>query len=163
MKILGIRISAFYHDSAACLVRDGHIVAAHEKRFSRKKHDARFPKEAVQYGLKEGRIFAWKHSLRRALRQAPRKVRALRGPQSFVRAMPHLTQQVVLRRLSLARDPASFASKRGATVAFSPAVTNLACCVGESSLRLSQQYSQFTSYESTMNCGMQLAVVSFAQ
>ena len=42
MNILGI--SAFYHDSAACLVRDGRIIAAaQEERFSRRKHDARFP------------------------------------------------------------------------------------------------------------------------
>jgi len=51
--ILGI--SAFYHDSAACLVRDGEIVAAaQEERFTRKKHDADFPHEAVQYCLREG-------------------------------------------------------------------------------------------------------------
>lgn len=48
--ILGI--SAFYHDSAAALVRDGDIVAAaQEERFSRKKHDARFPQHAVRYCL----------------------------------------------------------------------------------------------------------------
>ena len=53
--ILGI--SAFYHDSAACLVRDGHIVAAaQEERFTRKKFDARFPTHAVRYCLQEGRI-----------------------------------------------------------------------------------------------------------
>src|SRR6185437_10635996 len=50
MRILGI--SAFYHDSAAALVRDGEIVAAaQEERFSRKKHDARFPAHAVEYCL----------------------------------------------------------------------------------------------------------------
>jgi len=50
--ILGI--SAFYHDSAACLVVDGEIVAAaQEERFTRKKHDPRFPALAVQYCLKE--------------------------------------------------------------------------------------------------------------
>ena len=55
MNILGI--SAFYHDSAACLVRDGNIVAAaQEERFTRKKHDARFPVNAVRYCLKEGRV-----------------------------------------------------------------------------------------------------------
>jgi carbamoyltransferase len=55
MNILGI--SAFYHDSAACLVRDGEIVAAaQEERFSRKKHDERFPARAVEYCLKEGGI-----------------------------------------------------------------------------------------------------------
>ena len=46
MDILGI--SAYYHDSAACLVRDGKIVAAaQEERFSRKKHDPGFPRHAV--------------------------------------------------------------------------------------------------------------------
>ncbi len=50
MNILGI--SAFYHDSAACLVKDGKILAAaQEERFTRKKHDARFPKHAVAYCL----------------------------------------------------------------------------------------------------------------
>ena len=50
MRILGI--SAFYHDSAAALVRDGEIVgAAQEERFSRKKHDARFPRNAVAWCL----------------------------------------------------------------------------------------------------------------
>ncbi len=55
MKILGI--SCFYHDSAACLVADGRIVAAaQEERFSRVKHDARFPVHAVRYCLAEGGI-----------------------------------------------------------------------------------------------------------
>jgi carbamoyltransferase len=52
MNILGI--SAFYHDSAACLVRDGEIVAAaQEERFTRKKHDAAFPARAAEYCLAE--------------------------------------------------------------------------------------------------------------
>ena len=55
MNILGI--SAFYHDSAAALVRDGKIIAAaQEERFSRKKHDARFPINAVRYCLAEGGV-----------------------------------------------------------------------------------------------------------
>ena len=55
--ILGI--SAFYHDSAACLVRDGQIVAAaQEERFSRVKHDPDFPAHAVEYCLREGGIEA---------------------------------------------------------------------------------------------------------
>ena len=55
MNILGI--SAFYHDSAACLVRDGEIVvAAQEERFTRKKHDPQFPQRAIQYCLTEGGI-----------------------------------------------------------------------------------------------------------
>jgi carbamoyltransferase len=54
-NILGI--SAYYHDSAACLVQDGRIVAAaQEERFTRKKHDARFPSNAVAYCLKEAGI-----------------------------------------------------------------------------------------------------------
>ena len=53
--ILGV--SAFYHDSAACLVRDGEIVAAaQEERFTRKKFDARFPTNAIRYCLQEGGI-----------------------------------------------------------------------------------------------------------
>jgi len=55
MTILGI--SAFYHDSAACIVRDGNIIAAaQEERFTRKKHDFRFPNHAVSYCLKEAGI-----------------------------------------------------------------------------------------------------------
>ena len=55
MKILGI--SAYYHDSAAALLRDGDIVAAaQEERFTRKKHDAGFPINAVQYCLAEGGV-----------------------------------------------------------------------------------------------------------
>jgi carbamoyltransferase len=55
VHILGI--SAFYHDSAACLVRDGRIIAAaQEERFTRKKHDASFPKHAVEYCLREAGI-----------------------------------------------------------------------------------------------------------
>ena len=51
-KILGI--SAFYHDSAACLIENGNILAAvQEERFSRKKHDDRFPKNAVRFLLKD--------------------------------------------------------------------------------------------------------------
>src|SRR6266849_9841128 len=53
MRILGI--SAFYHDSAAALIEDGRIVAAaQEERFTRKKHDARFPRHAIAYCLEAG-------------------------------------------------------------------------------------------------------------
>ncbi|GMW00451.1 MAG: carbamoyltransferase [Candidatus Hydrogenedentota bacterium] len=55
MNILGI--SAFYHDSAACLMKDGEIVAAaQEERFSRVKHDPRFPRHAIDYCLTEGNL-----------------------------------------------------------------------------------------------------------
>jgi len=57
MKVLGI--SAYYHDSAACLVVDGEIVsAAQEERFTRKKHDSAFPVHAIQYCLSQGRMSA---------------------------------------------------------------------------------------------------------
>ncbi|MDA1331818.1 MAG: carbamoyltransferase [Proteobacteria bacterium] len=57
MYILGI--SAFYHDSAACLLQDGQIIAAaQEERFTRKKHDARFPSNAIEYCLREGGLDA---------------------------------------------------------------------------------------------------------
>ena len=55
MNILGI--SAFYHDSAAALVRDGEIIAAaQEERFTRKKHDFNFPENAVDFCLQAGEI-----------------------------------------------------------------------------------------------------------
>jgi carbamoyltransferase len=55
MRILGI--SAFYHDSAAALINDGRIVAAaQEERFTRKKHDAHFPRHAIDYCLREGGV-----------------------------------------------------------------------------------------------------------
>ncbi|MCX5705616.1 MAG: carbamoyltransferase [Candidatus Omnitrophica bacterium] len=55
MNILGV--SAFYHDSAACFVQDGRIVAAaQEERFSRKKHDFRFPIHSINWCLQEGKI-----------------------------------------------------------------------------------------------------------
>lgn len=55
MYILGI--SAFYHDSAAALIKDGQVIAAaQEERFSRKKHDASFPVHAITYCLSEAGI-----------------------------------------------------------------------------------------------------------
>lgn len=57
MNILGL--SAYYHDSAACLLKDGDIVAAtQEERFTRKKHDASFPRNATTYCLHAGGIEA---------------------------------------------------------------------------------------------------------
>jgi len=56
-NILGI--SCFYHDSAACIMVDGRIVAAaQEERFTRKKHDPRFPKSAITYCLEEAGVTA---------------------------------------------------------------------------------------------------------
>lgn len=96
MNILGI--SAFYHDSAAALIRDGEIIAAaQEERFSRKKHDERFPFHAVRYCLHEGKvgpddldavafydkpITKFERLLKTYFHTAPR------GLQSFMMAMP---------------------------------------------------------------------------
>lgn len=108
MNILGI--SAFYHDSAACLVRDGEIVAAaQEERFTRKKHDPGFPHQAVQYCLREANIglkdvrhlvfydkplVKFERLLETYLAFAPR------GVQSFVAAMPvWLKEKLLLKSL----------------------------------------------------------------
>ncbi|MDQ3815529.1 MAG: hypothetical protein M3347_16555, partial [Armatimonadota bacterium] len=96
MDILGI--SAYYHDSAACLLRDGQIVAAaQEERFTRKKHDEGFPHKAIAYCLREGGIQAsdlacvafyekpfikFERLLETYLAFAPR------GMHSFIKAMP---------------------------------------------------------------------------
>jgi len=55
MIILGI--SAFFHDSSACILKDGKLIAAaEEERFTRKKHDASFPINAIKYCLKEAGV-----------------------------------------------------------------------------------------------------------
>lgn len=97
MNILGV--SAFYHDSAACLVRDGKIVAAaQEERFSRKKHDAGFPRHAIDYCLREAGLanasqldlvaFYEKPFLKFDRLLSSYLASAPRGLPSFVKAMP---------------------------------------------------------------------------
>ena len=55
MRLLGV--SAFYHDSAAALIEDGRIVAAaQEERFTRKRHDADFPAQAIRYCLEAAKV-----------------------------------------------------------------------------------------------------------
>ena len=55
MIILGI--SGYYHDSAACLIKDGEIISAiQEERISRKKHDSSFPQNSILYCIKEAKI-----------------------------------------------------------------------------------------------------------
>jgi carbamoyltransferase len=96
MNILGI--SAFYHDSAAALVRDGEILAAaQEERFTRKKHDFRFPNNAINFCLEEAKIksheldyvvfydkpfLKFERILETYLQYAPAGIR------SFIKAMP---------------------------------------------------------------------------
>lgn len=108
MNILGI--SAFYHDSAACLVRDGEIVAAaQEERFTRKKHDPGFPRRAVEYCLGEAGVgikdlkyivfydkplIKFERLLETYVGFAPK------GIQSFLAAMPvWLKEKLLLRNL----------------------------------------------------------------
>lgn len=117
-SILGI--SAYYHDSAAALVRDGEIVAAaHEERFSRKKHDADFPVHAVRYCLGEAGIdltavdflvfydkplIKFERLLETYLSYAPR------GFRSFVAAMPVWLKDKLFLKTTLKRELAQLAN-----------------------------------------------------
>src|ERR1700729_2588300 len=106
MRILGI--SAFYHDSAAALVRDGEIVAAaQEERFTRKKHDSRFPANAVQYCLSQaGRrldeidyvVFYDKPFLKFERLLETYLAFAPRGFRSFAQAIPLWTREKLFQR-----------------------------------------------------------------
>ncbi|MGR3319934.1 MAG: carbamoyltransferase family protein [Candidatus Anammoxibacter sp.] len=108
MYILGI--SAFYHDSAACLVKDGKIIAAaQEERFTRKKHDFNFPSNAVDFCLKEAGIkvddldyvgfydkpfIKFERLLYTSLAYAPI------GISAFIKAMPvWLKQKLFIRKI----------------------------------------------------------------
>ncbi len=108
MYILGI--SAFYHDAAAALVKDGEIIAAaQEERFSRVKHDLDFPRKAIDYSLKEAGItmadveyvgfydkplLKFERILETYLSYAPK------GIKSFLQAMPvWLKQKLHIREL----------------------------------------------------------------
>ncbi len=96
MNILGI--SAFYHDSAAALIRDGEIIAAaQEERFTRKKHDHSFPMAAIRYCMTQGDIaedgldavvFYDKPILKFSRVLQTHFAVAPRGFGSFVRAVP---------------------------------------------------------------------------
>ena len=117
--ILGI--SAFYHDSAACLVRDGTIVAAaQEERFTRKKHDASFPRHAVAYCLKAGGITAadldYVGFYDKPLRKFERLLEqylgvAPRGLRSFLTAMPVWLKDKLVTRDLILRELGGFAGE----------------------------------------------------
>ena len=112
MYILGI--SAFYHDSAACLLKDGEIVsAAQEERFTRKKHDAAFPRCAIEYCLKEAGIGAndinnvvfyekpfvkFERLLETYLAFAPK------GFKSFAKAMPVWIKDKLFQKAALVKE-----------------------------------------------------------
>jgi carbamoyltransferase len=108
VKILGI--SAFYHDSAACLLADGKILAAaQEERFTRKKHDSAFPAQATAFCLREAGVgleevdyvifydkplLKFERLLETYLHFAPR------GRTSFIKAIPvWLKEKLFLKRL----------------------------------------------------------------
>jgi len=112
MYILGI--SAFYHDSAACLIKDGEIIAAaQEERFTRMKHDAGFPHHAILYCLKEAGVTAneidnvvfyekpfvkFERLLETYLAFAPK------GFTSFVKAMPVWIKDKLFQKSALIQE-----------------------------------------------------------
>jgi carbamoyltransferase len=116
MRILGI--SAFYHDSAAALVVDGRIVAAvQEERFTRKKHDASFPRHAITYCLEEAGttlgaldavVFYEKPFLKFERLLETYVAFAPRGFQSFRMAMPVWLKEKLFQKDLLRRELATF-------------------------------------------------------
>src|SRR2546428_11169819 len=110
--ILGI--SAYYHDGAACLVRDGEIVAAaQEERFTRNKHYAGFPTQSVRYCLREGGVSL--NDLRyvafydKPLVKFERLIEtylafAPRGIRSFLTAMPIWLKEKLFQKQMLKRE-----------------------------------------------------------
>ena len=112
VAILGI--SAFYHDSAAALIADGRIVAAaQEERFSRKKHDADFPKHALAYCLREANLSAgdldYVVFYEKPLTKLDRLLEtylayAPRGLRSFSLAVPQWLKQKLFIRRTIERE-----------------------------------------------------------
>ncbi|MCJ8318388.1 MAG: carbamoyltransferase [Colwellia sp.] len=111
-RILGI--SAFYHDSAAAIIIDGEIIAAaQEERFSRKKHDPKFPAQAISFCLKEANceitdldsiIFYDKPLLKFERLLETYLAHAPRGIRSFIRAMPIWLKEKLYLKSVLRRE-----------------------------------------------------------
>src|SRR4051812_20140975 len=115
MNVLGL--SAYYHDSAACLVVDGEVVAAaQEERFTRRKHDANFPANAISYCLEHAKIgysnldavvfyekpfLKFERLLETYLAVAPR------GFRSFATAIPAWLEGKLFQKSVIARELAS--------------------------------------------------------
>lgn len=122
MFVLGI--SAFYHDSAACLVSDGKIIAAaQEERFSRKKHDASFPERAIRCCLNEANIkltdvdfvvfydkplVKFERLLETYLAYAPK------GFRSFVAAMPVWLKEKLFLKTTIRRGLQAISEEKDA-------------------------------------------------
>ena len=112
MYILGI--SAFYHDSAACIIKDGEIIAAaQEERFTRKRHDASFPRHAIKYCIQEAQIDAeqidsvtfyekpfikFERLLETYLAFAPK------GFTSFAKAMPVWIKDKLFQKMAIIKE-----------------------------------------------------------
>ena len=112
MYILGI--SAYYHDSAACMLKNGEIIAAaQEERFTRKKHDPGFPKNAISYCLKEAQIdpskidsvvfyekpfLKFERILETYLAFAPK------GFKNFTKSMPIWIKDKLFQKMSLSKE-----------------------------------------------------------
>src|SRR5258707_15299230 len=118
MRILGI--SAFYHDSAAAIVEDGHVVAAaQEERFTRKKHDSGFPHHALAYCLEAAGtkldavdhvVFYDKPFLKFERLLETYLVFSPRGFRSFRMAIPLWLPQKLFQKQLLAGELAKYAS-----------------------------------------------------
>src|SRR5256885_3791132 len=118
--ILGI--SAYYHDSAAAIVRDGEIIAAaQQERFSRRKHDPGFPLDAVRYCLQAGGVglngvdyvafydkplIKFERLLETYLAYAPK------GFTSFVAAMPVWLKEKLFLKTTLRRELAQLSGMK---------------------------------------------------
>ena len=123
MKILGL--SAYYHDSAAALIDDGVVVAAaQEERFSRKKHDARFPKAAIRFCLEsqnltlqdidsivyyEKPLLTFERLLETYIGAAPR------GGRSFVAAMQVWLKEKLFLKTEIRKSLLALAKEMAAT------------------------------------------------
>ena len=134
MKILGI--SAYYHDAAACLLESGDITAAaQEERFTRKKHDAQFPRHAIDYCLAEAGVsitgldavvfydkplVKFERLIETYIADAPR------GFRSFLTAMPIWLKEKLYLKSLLKKELADLAgsSKRHCRNSYSPNTTS---------------------------------------
>ena len=129
MRILGI--SAFYHDSSACLIEDGRIVAAaQEERFTRIKHDSNFPVECIKYCLKEGGllpeqvdaiVFYEKPFLKFERLLETYLAFAPRGFKSFSKAIPLWLNEKLFQKKLLREElvDLGFSKQQGESVLFS--------------------------------------------
>ena len=119
MYILGI--SAYYHDSAACLIQDGDIIAAaQEERFTRIKHDSAFPTNAIKYCLTEAKlspdqieniVFYEKPFLKFERLLETYLVFAPKGFVSFSKAIPVWIKDKLFQKSSLTKELRSLLGK----------------------------------------------------